>query len=276
MVTPSKNQNTSNIKLSIQVSLDGLSFCALSTVDKKIVYFKNVAFKKKLNPFDVLREVETVYQSESFLKEEKFDVTVLFSNDLYSLVPEKFFQEDNASDYLKFNTRILENDYVAHDVIPRHDIVNVYVPYTNINNFFFEQYGEFEYRHCLSILVNAFMEKNETNDKKPQVYINFNTGSFDLIAIKKHTLLLANTFSIQSPEDFIYYILFTAEQLELDPESLDLILLGKITSESEFYDIAYRYIRHVRFLNHSFGFSFTGQNEPPKASENYTLLKALL
>ncbi|MBL4643407.1 MAG: DUF3822 family protein, partial [Flavobacteriaceae bacterium] len=49
-------------------------------------------------------------------------------------------------------------------------------------------------------------------------------------------------------EDFIYYILFTAEQLQLNPEELLLFFIGDIEEESELYHIAYQYIRNVDFI----------------------------
>lgn len=275
MVTPSKPKETTNIKLSIQVSLNGLSFCALVPEEQKIVFFKEIIFSKKLNPIEVLHQVEKLYEEESFLQKEKPEVTVLFSSELYSLVPEKFFDEENASDYLKFNTKILQTDYVAQDKIAEEGIVNVYIPYANINNFFFEQYGEFEYRHCISLLAERFLEQNKDQKEGTRVYLNCYTRGYDLLVIKKGKLLLANSFSCNTKEDFIYYLLFTLEQLELDPMELELILLGKITADSDYYEMAYRYIKNVRFFKSSFGFIFVANEDLPKGYMHYTLFTAL-
>ncbi len=275
MVTQSKEPNNTKIKLSIQVSLNGLSFCALSPPEQRIVFFKEVNFIRKLNPSEVLQQIEKLYDEEEFLKNETPEVTVLFSNELYSLVPEKFFDEQNASDYLKFNTRILETDYVAHDRIEHAGIINVFIPYTNINNFFFEKYGEFEYRHCITSLTENFLKESEPRDEEAKLYVNCYTRGFDLLVIRKGSLLLANSFTCHTKEDFIYYLLFTAEQLELDPKEFELILLGKITANSDYYQIAYRYIKNIRFLETAFGYIFAQKEQPPKGYMHYTLLKAL-
>ena len=275
MVTRNKEQNNPNIKLSIQVSLNGLSFCGFSPAEKRILFFRDIQFQKKLNPIQALQQIEKLYEQEAFLKNEKPEVTVLFSNELYSLVPQPLFDEDNASDYLKFNTMILETDYVAHDLIETAEMVNVYIPYTNINNFFFERYGEFEYRHCISILAEEFLKLNKDGDSGTKVYLNCYTGGYDLIIIKNSRLLLANSFKCNTREDFIYYLLFTAEQLDLDPTEFELILLGKITKNSDYYKIAYTYVKNISILETSFGFIFASREEPPKGYMHYTLLKAL-
>ena len=261
--------------MSIQVSLSGLSFCAFSKEENKIVYFKEVQFQKKLNPIQVLQQVKKVYEEELFLQQNQAEVIVLFSNELYSLVPSALFSEENASDYLKYNTKILETDYVAHDPLEEAGMVNVYIPYANINNFFFEKYGAFEYKHSLTVLAEELLKIKNNGDTEPQVYLNCFTGGYDLVVIQKGKLLLANTFNCNTKEDFIYYLLFTAEQLDLDPDTFELILLGKITKNSNFYKIAYTYIRNIKFLETSFGIVYAGQEEPPKGYTHYTLLKTL-
>lgn len=278
MGKPNNDLNNANIKLSIQVSLNGLSFCALlseETGEQKIVFFREVSFIKKLNPVEMLQQIEKVYEEEEFLNQQNPEVILLYSNELYSMVPEKFFKEENASDYLKFNTKILETDYVAHDQLENAGIINVFIPYTNINNYFFEKYGEFEYTHCISLLTNSFLKQNNDQTEGTKVYLNCYTRGFDLIVIQKGKLLLANSFACHTKEDFIYYLLFTAEQLELDPTEFELILLGKITDNSDYYQIAFTYIKNIKFLDVSFGYIFAANAEPPKGYMHYTLLKAL-
>lgn len=273
MGTPNNDLNTQTIKLSIQVSLNGLSFCALIAEEQKIVFFKEVSFFKKLNPIEVLQQIEKVYEEEEFLRKEAPEVTLLYSNELYSLVPEKFFAEDTASDYLKFNTKILETDFVAHDDLEAAGMVNAFIPYTNINNYFFDKYGEFEYTHCISVLVKSFLEKEP--QERAKVYLNCYTRGYDLVVIQNGKLLLANSFTCHTKEDFIYYLLFTAEQLGLDTSEFELILLGKITSNSDYYQVAYNYIKNIKFLDVSFGYIFAAKEHPPIGYMHYTLLKAL-
>lgn len=275
MVTPNKEAETRNIKLSIQVSLNGLSFCALTKDEKRIVFFKDMLFTKKLNPAQVLQEIEKQYEQEDFLKNEKPEVIVLFSNELYSLVPQEFYDDENASEYLKYNTKILETDYVAQDEITSGKMLNVYIPYTNINNFFFEQYGEFEYRHNVSVLAQEFQIQNRFQTEGTRVYLNCFPGGYDLLIYQSGQLQLANTFNCSTREDFIYYLLFCAEQLDLDPSGFELILLGRIRENSDYYDIAYTYVKEIKFLKTAFGYIYNAEEEPPRGYMHYTLFKAL-
>ena len=77
--------------------------------------------------------------------------------------------------------------------------------------------------------------------------MNVSNLTFEIVVIKNKKLELFNCFSFKTKEDFIYYILFTAEQLNLNPEELKLILLGDIKKESELYNTLYQYVRNVEF-----------------------------
>lgn len=261
--------------MSIQVSLNGLSFCAINKERNAIVFFRVIHFNKRLNPIEILQKIEKAYEKEEFLKNSPDEVTVLFSSELYNIVPEKLFKEENASDYLKFGTKILETDFVAQDYLQDHGLVNVYIPYTNINNFFFDKYGEFEYRHSTSILVEEFLKQHKEAEEGIKVYVNNYPSGYDLVIIEDGKLLLANSFICETKEDFIYYLLFTAEQLELDPSKFDLILLGEISDDSERYDIAYTYVRNISFLKTSFGFIFEAGDTLPKGYAYFTIFKSL-
>ncbi|NJW52575.1 DUF3822 family protein [Salinimicrobium sp. CDJ15-91] len=261
--------------MSIQVSLNGLSFCGLSVPERRIIFFKDLLFTRKLSPAQVLQEIEKLYEQEPFLRQEDPEVVVLFSNELYNLVPQAFFNEEHASEYLKYNTKILETDYVAHDEVTVAKMVNVYIPFTNINNFFFEKHGEFEYRHCVSVLAAEFQIQNKYQTAGTRVYLNCFPGGYDLLVFQQGKLQLANTFKCATKEDFIYYLLFTAEQLDLDPSRFELILLGRIKERSDYYEIAYNYVKEIKFLDTSFGFIFASKEEPPKGYMHYPLFKVL-
>lgn len=242
-------ENISNLKLSIQVRLDGLSFCILDIPQAKISWYKKINFPKEHNPVKALQEIEDVYKEEQILHDTFKEVTLLFSNDLYSPVPLEYFKEEEASTYLKFNTKILGTDVVESDQI-NDDLVNVYIPYTNITNYFFDIYGEFEFKHNTTELIKAAIA---LNDKiQTTAYLNNYNGYYDLVIVKGNALLFSNTFNYETREDFIYYLLFTLEQLDLDPAVLKLILLGRISKETQEYKTAYTYIKNIELLEPGF------------------------
>lgn len=274
MTTITSNKHSELIKLSIQVRLNGLSFCILNSGGKEILWYKKKDFPNEYNPVKILEQIELMYEKEPKLQQPVDEVVLLFSSDLYSFVPKEYFNDSEASNYLKFNTKILKTDVVAFDEINEKELVNVYIPYTNITNYFFDKYGEFEYKHSTSVLAQAFLNGNSENDVV-NVYLNNYTGYYDLVVIKNNRLLLSNSFSYQTKEDFIYYLLFSAEQLKLDPGELKLILLGDISEDSELYQIAYTYIKNIEFLEPNFSLAPEEKKEAGFQRQAYPLLKSL-
>jgi len=84
--------------------------------------------------------------------------------------------------------------------------------------------------------------------RRKKVYVNVASKNFDVIVIQNKQLKFSNSFHFETKEDFIYYILFTFEQLKLDVENIELYFCGDIELESEIYNSTYQYIRNIFFL----------------------------
>ena len=151
------------------------------------------------------------------LKHDFSTVEVIYQNDLYTLVPKPLFNEDSLKEYLKYSVHVFANDFIAYDELNQHDIISVYIPYTNISNFFFDAFGSFTYKHASTILINSLLAQEKNSDTS-NVFVNMYEKYFDLVVIDKGKLILANTFRYESKEDFLYYLLFSAEQTNLNPE----------------------------------------------------------
>jgi len=235
-------------KLSIQVSLTGLSFCCFDTLNNTVSSFKEIHF----DHFDKNLKIEDLFANafaeHAELNEQYDDVLVIHSNNLSTFVPAPLFDENYLGSYLQYNTKVFETDFFAFDEISNYEINAVYIPYVNMNNFFIDKFGAFDYKHANSILVTKLLDTSKNIDTK-KMMVHFNSTHFEIVVIQNQKLLLFNSFEYQTPEDFIYYILFTAEQLNLNPENFPLELIGNINTESPFFKIAYKYIRNVSLID---------------------------
>lgn len=269
--TNNSSNKLTNLELSIQLSLSGLSFCILSKDSNTIIEVKEFRFEKSLNPLEVLDELKALFTNETILNNSFTNVTIIHDNDLSTLVPKALFNKNHLADYLKFNSKILKSDFIAYDSILENSSVNVYVPYININNYIYDKFGSFIFKHVSSVLIESIL-RIEKGSTLPKVYVHVSFNQFEIIIIKEGKLVLYNTFAYNSKEDFIYYILFTAEQLNLDPESLNLVFIGDITENDELYNIAYKYIRNISFGIRNDNFKYI--NNPKSKYSNFTLLKS--
>ncbi len=231
-------------KLSIQISLNGLSFYVLDSIANTILLKESIKFPEELIPFQVLKHLKGLLEISEVTKMSFSEISVIHRNSYFSLVPKVLFNDKELANYLKFNTKILANDYIAYDEITDYDIINVYVPFTNINNYIYELYGHFEFKHMGTILIKGLLN-NFNSGKEPICYVHVIDQQIDITVIANKKLLLYNSFSFHTKEDFIYYLLFTIEQLKLDSETLKIRLFGAIEEGDDLYKLAYKYIRNI-------------------------------
>ncbi len=242
------NINTNQVnRLSVQVTLYGLSFLILSSESEKAIIIEK-SFDTAKTPEELLDELKKAFIEEEILTESFTQISVIFGSDLYTLVPSPLFDETKASEYLKFNTKLLGNDFVSNDLVESHDIQVVYVPLVNINNYLYEKFGNFQYFHGITILLKHVLDK-EKYTQETKVFLNVEKGWFDCIIVTYGKVELCNSYPYRSPEDFIYFVLFAFEQLQLNPDTIKVTLCGNIDESSPRYKLLYKYIRHISFLD---------------------------
>ena len=257
-------------KLAIQVSLNGLSFAVFDTLMNKPLTMENIPIGK-ISPTAKIEDLFTeAFQNFPELKSSYDEVVIIHSNNLSTFVPSALFDEEYLGSYLQFNTKVFETDFFAFDILEKYEMNNVYIPYVNMNNYFIDQFGAFDYKHANSILIEKLLDVSKNNDER-KMFVHVSDTHFEIVVIQNQKLELYNSFDYKTPEDFIYYILFTAEQLQLNPESFKLQLLGKITEGDSLYTIAYKYVRNTYLFDMSF---IQGSMTDAEKREHFILLHA--
>ncbi|UII76311.1 DUF3822 family protein [Flagellimonas sp. HMM57] len=231
-------------KLSIQVGLNGLSFCVLDTISNTVLAFEKIDFKTASTPYLLLKELKSVLNQQTKLDKDFAEVVVIHKNALFSLVPKTLFNKEELPNYLKFNAKIMANDQIVFDEIVNHDIVNVYIPFTNVNNYIFELFGEFEFKHSGTVLITMLLNQTRTSTE-PTCYVQVSKKEMEIAVIADKKILFYNHFEYKTNEDFIYYLLFSLEQLQLNLEKVQLKLFGLVEEDNPIYELCYKYVKNV-------------------------------
>lgn len=250
-------------KLTVQVSLNGLSFCVVDLLLNQVISLKSIPFTSFQKSAKIEDLFEEVFRENLELTSQYDEIVVVHSNNLSTFVPVALFDEEFMGSYLQYNTKVFETDFFTFDELPNYEMNNVYIPYVNMNNYFIDRFGSFSYKHSSTILVSKLLAVSKNNEER-KMFVHLSDSHFEIIVVHNQKLLLYNSFDYKTPEDFIYYILFTAEQLQLNPENFKLELLGSITEADQFYKIAYKYVRNVSLIeqeNDSNNFSVSKNRE---------------
>jgi len=257
-------------KLSIQVSLSGLSFCVFDTLTDKPIVLQNIHFDSFQRSAKIEDLFATVFKENPELHLHYDEIVIIHSNNLSTFVPTALFDKEFLGSYLQYNTKVFETDFFTFDELTNYEMNNVYIPYVNMNNFFIDQYGSFDYKHANSILVSKLLDVSKNNEER-KMFVHVSDGHFEIVVLQNQKLHLYNSFDYKSPEDFIYYILFTAEQLQLNPENFKLEFIGKIEEGDVLYQIAYKYIRNISLFDVS---DFKNSLSEKENREHFILLQS--
>lgn len=242
-------KNFAKSHLSIQISLDGFSYCVFDEELVDVVRLKSYEFSERLSNSDqLLQHIKEIFDTEPYLKNAFESVNVTYKNYLYTAVPSNYFDVHSLPQYLSYHVKVLDIDKVYYDEIENYDIVNVYIPYEKINRFLREIYIDFKIKHANSVFLNSIF-KYFKNTSKPYFFINVTPHQLDLLYIANSELKLFNSFLYNTKEDFIYYVVYAMEQLDIDRNAQPVTLLGDILPDTPLYELLYKYVRHLNFLS---------------------------
>ena len=227
-------------KLTVQVAASGMTYSSSDTLEHKILSIDAV-------DFDGATLEETLKNTVAF--QESYDeVIVLHENNLATFVPTPLFDENYIGSYLQFNTKVFETDFFAYDALSTYSMNTVYVLQQHVNEAFENHFGAVTYKHVHTVLVSKLLDISKNVDDK-RMFVHMSKNHFEIVVLQNQHLLLYNSFDYKTPEDLIYYLLFTAEQLNMNPESFKLEFIGEVAENDTYFKIAYKYIRNVSILD---------------------------
>ena len=227
---------------SVQVSLTGLSFLSIPQLGQAIHAQEN--FPVPTTAEGLTQALKQFWLPHYNASGQNLTTKVFHQSPYATVVPLALFDANKGMDYLKLNTRLLKTDVVAFDILEAQELVVVYIPFTNVNNLVFDTVGPFEFEHSATGILRHLLTTRKSI-KNTEVYANIYRDSFDLIVIEPGRLILYNNYAYHAPEDFLYYLLFGLEQLNLNPEEVNLYLSGEVSKADALFQSAYTYVRHV-------------------------------
>ena len=224
LVDPALKNYYDNSEISIQVSLDGFSFCINSDHDKQIRAFRHYRFTNTILQEDILNHTEEILHKDELLRLPFKKVRVMLLNRKSTIVPENFVVDAKLNQILEFNQPIDELDEVHHNPLPASGAKIVFTVPTYFAGLMAERFKTVRfYNHATPLLASCIKDTAHPTG----IYIQLNTGFFDLALIKDNKLKLYNTFVYVDSTDLLYFILFACKQLAFDLKGTPAFILGE-------------------------------------------------
>ena len=108
------------------------------------------------------------------------------------------------------------------------------------------------------------------------MFLNINYNIIEITIKQKNNLQFYNAFNYQTTEDIIYYLLFTLEQLQLNPLTVKIAIAGQTDSNSELIISLKKYIKHINFTANNTATYFKNELIDTPTHFYFTVLNQIL
>ena len=271
--SPSSPNNllTEKCHLSVEIGLNNFSYCLFDTLTFTYILLKKFEFQAK-DIKESCEKITNIIASEDLLQKEFYSSSLAFNNFPSTLVPTPFYKEEKNREILSFNHEIEE---VLTDKMHQMDAVNIYSVPTELLNLINKSFPNTHKKCNSSILIDQLLLQNEKTEKTI-VYASIEKKNLEVCVLSENKLEFHNSFTTDTKEDLLYFLLFSMEQLGLSPEKTELVLLDDILKSDEKYNLLYEYVRNISFGNRSENLNFTKELESIKSHQYFCLFSQLL
>jgi len=250
------NFNTSGYKLYIELGLNGLKYTVFNPENNTFIGLEEYRFNNIYTVYSLVEPLAQLIKDTPLLQKTFAVFHVAFINQRSTLIPNAIFQRDKLASYHHYNFTQQEEDTFLYDNLINLSAKNIYsVPYCIID--IFKGIKNITFAHFSSSLIEASLIHTKQSNTLSLVDIHILPDSFQIVVIKHQKLELYNSFTYQTSEDFLYYLLFVLDQLKIDNEKVSIRLLGEIEKNSTIYEMLYKYINTISFGNRSEDLKFS-------------------
>lgn len=218
------------------------SFAAyLDTKKNKYVGF--IEFENKAD-FDT----SNLLANETFVRSNVTGISLYLQNNTYTLVPASYYEEENKKDLLSFNLgESNPGDLCLNQKIVSLDSELLFYCPDHVLQLWNKEFPGISIKHAQQTLLESY--SSLLNDTDEYVFVHFYDKSFDLAIYRAKKLINCNSFTFQTAEDFLYFFLYAIEQENINREKGQFYFAGLIDKNSPIYELSYRYIGEITFLN---------------------------
>lgn len=243
-----QKSKASTYKLYVEVSYSSLQQLVLDTTTNTFIGFKEHVFADVNNDFTLCKQLEEVIKSDELFNQNYKSIIIALVNNRATLVPNAIYKSEQLDSYHHFNFSIQEDDQFYTDKLINLNAHNVYSISKNISSLF-NHLKNVQFKHFSSSLIEAALIDAKVNKAISSIYVNVLPSSFQVIVIKNQKLEFFNSFTYKTNEDFIYYLLFAMDQLNINNEDATINLTGNIEKNTELYSTLFKYINTLNFTS---------------------------
>lgn len=228
-------EQTSQYKLSIQVSLNGFSFCCLDSRTKRFVAVKDFAFNNVSNTYEeVCFNIENIVKEDNLLNLHYKEVRCMVINPMYTLVPTSLFSEYNKAAYLRSLLTVPESEveFFARPLADKGITVVFAIPKI-ISMMIRGIAPNASFYHLCVPQVEKQLGEKGTGAVQLSIYLSKDLACYSLF--KDGALKINTTFTYESTADLVYFTMLLLKEHGVKPADVEVHLSGRVEKQSSRY-----------------------------------------
>lgn len=193
---------------------------------------------------------------EKIFKNRFRAVTVVVDSPLYTLLPDTLYESSRREEYMQFNHEVPKGDIVDAFSMRSRGIVALFSYPASLRQSISKVFPSAKVIPSVAGLSEASFNLFRNKEGK-NILVNVKQQSFDVVVIDGNKLVYMNSFPFRTSEDFLYYLLFACEQLQLNTETMELHVAGEIEKRSGLGKLIEKYVRNVSYVKRPDNFEYS-------------------
>lgn len=261
---------------------DGFSYLLSQKADGKLVGLADYNLENRvmahagIKAGNLLKDFASFVMNHPWLGKPFNKPRVLVSNRLVTLMPAPLFDSNHMELYLEFNVSKPAGFIVSADYLADIEAWNIYAFHEEWSRQIPIVIPDAKIRHAASAFIQSGILFCRLNRLSEAIIIQPGTDWFEMAYFARNNLTFYNTYHYHTREDFVYFVLFALEQLNLNPEIIPVWLTGDVEEGSPLHTILTRYIRHVSFPSRPDNLNWTFEFNDIPGHFFYTLIYSQL
>lgn len=245
---------TLSYQLSIQLSLNGLSFCLYDPVQNKYIALVHKNFSY-IEFNDFLNQLEDFIIHDELLKESYKSVKLMWTTSKNTLIPVDIFTPKDVKTQFEFTQKMDDLDELHYNQVKYIDTISIFTIPNPLANIFSRNFQNIQFYNQQCSYINHIFSKYHSGLKK--IFVSIKKNFFDIVVTEESKLILYNSFHYKTDLDMIYYVMNVYNQHNNKTNNTDIILSGLIHKKSESYQKLKEFVPHIKFDKHPEDFSYS-------------------
>lgn len=244
---------TTDYHLSIQLGLDGFSYCILDTRINKYLVFQHIPLTIGKAQF-LSRKAESILDQDERLNATYKSVSFTFSTNKVTLIPNAFSDDSGAEKIALLINEVGRTEEQHIDTISGFGYQLISSFPKELMTVLSRKYTNFTFTHKSVPLIQTTAAQRD--EKKNTLMINFEKKYIRMIAFKNMHISLYNSFYFKNEQDFLYYTLNIWQNLLFDPDRDEILVGGFVADDSNYIRQLKKYVSDIQFLKPAEGFNY--------------------